>query len=69
MTKSKRISANIPADILAEAVRLAELSQTDTLVAGLKEIIAKSKREKLLSLRGKIAVDIDLDFLRQRTRL
>lgn len=70
MSKStKKISANISRELLAEACKAMRLGQTETIVAGLKELIAASKRKQLIALKGKIKIDIDIDKFRGRTRL
>ena len=65
----KKISANIPRELLSEACKTMQLGQTETIVAGLKEIIAASKRKQLIDLKGKIKIDLDIDKFRGRTRL
>ena len=67
--QKKKISANIPRDILSEACKTMQLGQTETIVAGLKELIAASKRKQLIDLRGKIRIELDVDKFRGRTRL
>lgn len=69
MIKNKKISTNIPKDLLLEACKLTHLNQTDALIAGLKELVAQHSRESLLDLKGKIKIDFDLNQIRQRVRL
>ncbi len=40
----------------------------ETLILGLQELIKKSKRERLLSLAGKIQIDFDPSVSRGRGR-
>lgn len=42
--------------------------KTETVIAGLEELIRKSKREKLRDLPGKIRLDIDASRSRERRR-
>jgi hypothetical protein len=67
--KTKKISTNIPADLLREACRLTDLNQTEALIAGLRELILQHQRSSIVDLKGKIKIDLDLDKVRQRVRL
>jgi hypothetical protein len=69
MKKLKKISTNIPEDLLKKACHLTNLNQTEALIAGLKELIDQHEREAILDLKGKVRIDLDLDAMRQRTRL
>lgn len=69
MKKMKKISTNIPETLLHRACTLTKLNQTDALIAGLKELIAQHDRRAILDLKGKIRIDLNLDEMRQRTRL
>ncbi|MDZ4786765.1 MAG: hypothetical protein SGJ02_11890 [bacterium] len=69
MSKLKKISTNIPAQLLRKACSLTSLNQTDVLIAGLKELIAQHEREAIVDMKGKINIDLELDDIRQRVRL
>lgn len=69
MGKLKKISTNIPADLLRKACALTNLNQTEALIAGLKELIAQREREAIVDLKGKVRIDLNLDEIRQRVRL
>jgi len=69
MGKVKKISTNIPEELLIRACKLTNLNQTDALIAGLKELIAQHDRNAIVDLRGKIKIDLDFDEIRQRFRL
>jgi len=69
MKKVKKISTNIPEDLLRKACDLTNLNQTEALIAGLKELIAQHEREAILDLKGKVRIDLNLDEIRQRVRL
>lgn len=69
MSKLKKISTNIPEDLLRKACDLTNLNQTDALIAGLKELIAQNERETIVSMKGKVRIDLKLDEVRQRVRL
>jgi hypothetical protein len=61
---TKKVTANIPADLLERARKATGLGITETLVAGLEELERSRKRSALRTLRGKIRFDLDL----QKTR-
>ena len=63
---SKKIATNIPNELLSEAVKLTGLNQTQTLIEGLKELIAQKKRMALLALKGKLHFAINTNKSRQR---
>ena len=65
----KKIATNLPDSLLREAVSLTGLNQTQTLIKGLEELIAKKKREELLKLEGRIKFDINLDRIRKRIKI
>ena len=66
--KSKRITANLPEDLLFEATQVTKQGITETLIQGLQMIKRSSAFEKIQKLRGKIDMDIDLDVSRERSR-
>lgn len=65
----KKIATNIPEDLLLEAVKATGLNQTQTIIEGLKELIAREQRLSLLGLKGRITFSIDSDKTRERRRL
>ncbi len=65
----KKISAFLPKELIQKATKLTDLNQTDALIAGLNELIAKYKRKKALNALGKVHIDLDLDVVRDRRRL
>lgn len=68
-TKLKKISTNIPEQLLKKACELTSLNQTEALIAGLKELIAGQERKVIVDLKGKVRINLDLDEMRQRVRL
>lgn len=66
--ETRKIATNLPEYLLDEAVRLSGLNQTQTLVAGLQELVAKYKREALLSLHGKLHIRVDTNKTRRRRK-
>lgn len=67
MTKaSKRITANLPADLLEEALEATGQGITETLVQGLTLVRHTRAYEKGMRLKGKLKLNIDIDKLRER---
>lgn len=61
----KKITANLPAELLARAQRATGLGITETLVAGLEELERSRKRSALRALRGRVKFELDLDSTRR----
>jgi hypothetical protein len=70
MVKSavKRVTVNLPGDLLKRAEEVTGLGITETLVAGLELLAQRRAYKKALGLRGKLDLKIDLDVSRERTR-
>ena len=64
----KKISTSIPEKLLKEACLLSSLNQTEALIQGLQELVRKEKRDRLISLKGKITISLNLDQERERGR-
>jgi hypothetical protein len=65
---ARRITANLPKDLLEEAMRATRKGITDTLVEGLRLVRRARAYEKALALRGKVRLEIDLEGSRERRR-
>jgi hypothetical protein len=64
-----RTTLDLPEETLEKARRSANLrTKRETVIAGLEELIRKSKREELRGLAGKIRMNIDLTRSRERRR-
>lgn len=61
----RKITANIPENILANAQRVTGKGITLTLVEGLKALDRDARRSALRRLRGKVAFDLDLERTRR----
>lgn len=61
----KKITVNIPEDLLASAKRLTGHGITETIIEGLRELEKREKRRALGKLKGKIAFDLDLEETRK----
>ena len=68
MNKTKRTVANLPVDLLNQAMRVTGNGITETLVEGL-ELVRRTRAFKLVSrLKGQVDFDLDIDLARERTR-
>lgn len=65
----KKISAILPSDLIQQAIDLVNMNQTETLIAGLKELIAKHQRIKALKALPKLHFAYAVDAVRQRRRM
>jgi Arc/MetJ family transcription regulator len=62
-----RTTLDLPEDLLEKARKAARArTKRETVVAGLEELIRKSRREELRRLAGHLDIDIDLDRSRRR---
>ncbi len=62
----KRISANLPADLLADAMETTGKGITDTLTEGLELVRRTGAYRKAMGLRGGLELDVDLETSRER---
>ena len=65
MEPLRKVTANIPQDILANAQRLTGKGITLTLVEGLKALDRNARRSGLRQLRGKVRFELDLPRTRR----
>lgn len=65
---ARRITANLPSDLLDEAMKVTHKGITETLVEGLRLVRRARAYEKALALRGKVRLDVDLEASRERRR-
>jgi len=63
----KRITANLPEELLEQACKITGKGITETLTEGLMLIRRSAVFAKAEALRGKIQLDIDIDESRERT--
>lgn len=68
MNGTRRVTANLPAELLAEAQAVTKKGITDTLVHGLTLVRRSRAYEKAMKLKGKLHLDLDIDELRGRPR-
>lgn len=63
----KKVTANIPAKLLARAQEITGTGITETLIAGLEELERSRKRSALRGLRGRVRFALDLEKSRKST--
>lgn len=62
----KRVTVNLPADLLEEARAVVGEGITETIVAGLELLARRRAYDKALALRGKLDLRIDIEESRER---
>ena len=64
-----RTTLDIPEKTLEDARRATNArTKRETVIAGLEELIRKSKREELRGMAGRIRLDVDISRSRERRR-
>lgn len=66
MTRIRRITANLPEDLLRDAMEVTGKGITETITEGLNQLRRRRFYEKLMALKGKIHLDLDIDEARGR---
>lgn len=66
MSTRRRITANLPKDLLADAMEVTGKGITDTLIEGLDHVRRSRAHERALALKGKLELEIDLEESRER---
>lgn len=61
----KKITVNVPADVLERARKITGRGITETIVEGLIELDRQRRRNALRALRGRVRFDLDLDKTRR----
>lgn len=67
-TPIKRVTVNLPADLLEDAMSTTGRGITETLVEGLEQIRRRRAWEKAKALKGKLKLEVDLERSRERRR-
>ena len=63
-----KTTIDLPDELIAEAMLVTgSKSKIEAIKKALNEVILREKRLKLLSFKGKVDLDIDLNSLRDRT--
>lgn len=68
MTELRRVTANLPFDLLEDAIQVTGKGITETLVEGLERVRRAGAYEKAMALKGKLHLHIDLEESRERRR-
>ena len=68
MAKIRRVTANLPGELLEDAMDVTGKGITETLVTGLHLVRRTRAYRKAMALRGKVHLKIDLDQSRERSR-
>lgn len=68
MSARRRVTANLPGDLLDDAMEVTGKGITETLVAGLDLVRRTRAYRAAMALRGKVKLKIDVDESRERPR-
>lgn len=63
----RKITANLPADLLTASCQATGKGITETIIEGLQYIRRTAAAQKAERLRGKLHLDIDIEVSRERT--
>jgi hypothetical protein len=66
--RAARVNANLPEELLGDAMSVTRKGITETLVAGLHLVRRTRAHRKAMALRGKVDLRIDLEESRERRR-
>ena len=61
----RKITVNVPAEVLENATRATGKGVTLTVVEGLRELERGARRSALRALRGKVRIQLDLEETRR----
>jgi len=68
MNQTRRVTANLPEELLEEAMRATGGGITETLTEGLRLVRRTRAYPKAMALKGKLRLRVDLDASRERRR-
>jgi hypothetical protein len=68
MNRTHRVTANLPEDLLREAMRATGAGITETLTQGLRLVRRSAAHERAMALKGKLRLNVDLETSRERRR-
>jgi hypothetical protein len=66
--RTRRVTANLPVELLERARRVTGKGITETLVEGLELVRRAAAASKARALRGKLRLEVDLETSRERPR-
>ncbi|HTP30394.1 MAG TPA: hypothetical protein VMK12_32650 [Anaeromyxobacteraceae bacterium] len=61
----RKITVNVPAEVLENATRATGKGVTLTVIEGLRELERGARRSSLRALRGKVRLELDLEETRR----
>jgi hypothetical protein len=64
----RRVTVNLPTDLLQEAMAVTGQGITETLINGLKLVRKAGAFQRAMRLRGKLHLDVGLEESRERRR-
>lgn len=64
----KRVTVNLPRELLGTAQRVSGVGITETIIEGLELLRRRQAAKRAKALRGKLALDIGLGVSRERRR-
>ena len=64
----RRVTVNLPSDLLDAAMQVTGKGITGTIIEGLTRLRQKRFYERAIALRGKVQLDIDLEKTRGQRR-
>ena len=65
---TRRVTANLPKELLRTAQEVTGKGITETIVEGLELVRRRRAGQMLKALKGRVTLDIDLDGSRERSR-
>lgn len=65
---TKRVTANLPRNLLDDAIHVTGCGITETLVEGLRVLARRRAYEKAMRLKGRLKLRVDIDTARERAR-
>ena len=65
---ARRITANLPRELLEQAMKATGRGITETLIEGLERLRRADAYRKAMSLKGRIRLAVDLEVSRERRR-
>lgn len=63
--RTRKITVNVPARVLENAVKVTGKGVTLTVIEGLEELDRRAKRSALRALRGKVRFELNLEDTRR----
>jgi hypothetical protein len=68
MARLRRVTANLPEEVLRDAMAVTGEGITETIVTGLRLVRRARAYERAMALKGRIRLDVDLATSRERRR-